>query len=139
MLLTVAGAEEHSCMDMMTWLLLSALLLAAGVMAWRRWGSRSLPARRRNGARLAAEVIRVHGAQRCLRAITLLEDLSAAEDEAALISAWELIELPLVEALPDCPPKETRRLIIACEAASSLSTNRDIAKRIMTLRNSLVK
>lgn len=126
-------------MDPVSWLLLAALGLALVVTAARWWGWPRLPRRSRDGARLARSVCATHGARRCVKAMELLETLVEAEDGAAVAAAWGVLELPLLEALPDCPPDLKFRLITACEAAAGITAHRDTAKGLMAVRNSLVR
>jgi hypothetical protein len=125
-------------MDIVTWLLVAALGGAGLVMLGRYLGWRPWQRRGRDGTRLAAMVIAAHGARRCVKAMELLEMLARAEDGAAVAAAWQDLEMPLLEALPDCPPEQKHRLITACEAAAAVTAHRETAKGLMAVRNSLI-
>jgi hypothetical protein len=79
--------------------------------------------------------LRCHGAARCRAAIPLLAN--AIRHPNAIPTFWEQVELPLVEAIPDCAPSDKVALVAACEALAQATRNRDIARRIMAVRNSL--
>jgi hypothetical protein len=107
-------------------------------MIWRRLGWRGLRRAGVDGGHLARSVCAAHGATRCVRAMELLEELARTGDAQAVAAAWTVLELPLVEALPDCPPQAKLRLITACEAAAGIATHRETAKGLMAVRNSLL-
>lgn len=81
-------------------------------------------------------MLAAHGAARCLAALELLPWLTAHPEQ--IVAAWERCELPLVQALPDCPPASKAPLLRALENCSAACRNRDVARRIMVLRDSLV-
>ncbi len=125
-------------MDPVSWVMLAALALALMVMTGR-WLGWHWPVRRgKDGTRLARTVCAAHGAQRCIKAMELLEALVEAEDGHAVAAAWGELELPLLEALPDCPPDLKFRLITACETAAAITAHRETAKGLMAVRNALV-
>lgn len=125
-------------MGVVTWILLGALVLALGAMIWQRFSWHGLRRPQTDGRRLAQAVCATHGAIRCLRAMEMLENLAHVGDGEAVVAAWTILELPLVAALPDCPPDQKFRLIAACEAAAGVTTHRETAKGLMAVRNSLV-
>jgi hypothetical protein len=81
-------------------------------------------------------VLAAHGAQRCLAALEFLPWLTSHPDD--IVAAWERCELPLVQAVPDCPPDAKAPLLRALENCSAACRNRDVARRIMVVRDSLV-
>lgn len=76
------------------------------------------------------------GPARCLIAIEVLRGLVAAPER--IPAAWERIELPLLRDVPDCPPDAKPELVRALEDCCAACRNRDVARRIMLLRDSLV-
>ncbi|TVR43757.1 MAG: hypothetical protein EA402_08785 [Planctomycetota bacterium] len=78
------------------------------------------------------------GARRCELAVGLLRHLQRVQPESELHAIWERIELPLVEALPDCPPELKNILMKRLDLLHNRCRNREYQRRIMTLRNSLV-
>jgi hypothetical protein len=79
-----------------------------------------------------------HGAGRCVAAIAVLRhlrDLGAAETVAG---AWDALELPLLDALPDCPPEYKAPLREALEDVAHRCAKRDVARRVMVMRDSLL-
>jgi hypothetical protein len=83
------------------------------------------------------EVTAHNGAGRCLAAIPLFRTLAANGDQGAIAAAWEALELPLVQALPDCPPDAKPELVVVLDACAQACSNRELTKRIMTLRRSI--
>jgi hypothetical protein len=109
----------------------AALVLAVMLIYWLR--------RPRIDQRGAIErVLAANGAARCVEAARTLRALAAGSDQGAIAGIWEGIELPLLQALPDCPPDYKVELINALDACAKACTARDLAKRIMTMRNSLI-
>lgn len=96
-------------------------------LGWRRG--------RRGGV---AALLAVQGAARCVAAVRVCQELSRSGDPEPIVTAWEEIEMPLLQALPDCPPEVKPDLISALDACAGACTRRDVAKRIMALRNSLL-
>ncbi len=86
----------------------------------------------------AAQVLASQGPLRCRAAALLLVRLAANGDQAAIRTVFDVIELPLLQALPDCPPVDKVRLCAALEGCAARVANRDLAKRLMTMRNALV-
>jgi hypothetical protein len=76
------------------------------------------------------------GPTRCLQAIEVLQTLAGKPER--IPAAWERIELPLLRDLPDCPPDAKPALMRALEDCGGACRNRDVARRIMVLRDSLV-
>jgi hypothetical protein len=112
-------------------LFVGALVAAFMLVMWaRRVGGDAKPSIDR--------VLAAHGAARCMEASRVIQGLTQRADQRALTEVWEAIELPLLKALPDCPPDYKVQLINVLDAASKAATNRELAKRIMTLRNSLI-
>lgn len=83
------------------------------------------------------EVLAHNGAGRCLAAIPLFRTLAAGGDQRAIAAAWEALELPLVQALPDCPPDAKPELVVVLDACAQACSNRELTKRVMTLRRSI--
>lgn len=112
-------------------LFIGALVAAFLLVMWaRRVGGDSKPSIDR--------VLSANGAARCMEASRVLHGLTQRGDQRAMAEVWEAIELPLLKALPDCPPDYKVQLINVLDAASKAATNRELSKRIMTLRNSLI-
>lgn len=84
------------------------------------------------------DFLAAHGVRRCELAVGLLRHLQRVSPESRLHEVWEAIELPLVQALPDCPPELKPILIKQLDALYHRCRHRDYQKRIMTVRNSLV-
>jgi len=82
-------------------------------------------------------VLDANGARRCLAALRLFQELARRADEASIAHAWEALELPLLQALPDCPPDAKAELVLALDACALACGNRELDKRIMTLRRGL--
>lgn len=91
---------------------------------------------RRRSVRAADRVLLARGPARCVAAVAALAELS--RDPEQIPPAWERIELPLVQDLPDCPPATKLALQRALEDCSGACRNRDIARRIMVVRDSLL-
>ena len=86
--------------------------------------------------RQLARLIQARGAARCLVAIGTLRWLTGG-DPAGIPDAWERIELPLVQDLPDCPPDAKAPLLRALEDCAAACRHRETARRIMLVRDSL--
>jgi hypothetical protein len=91
---------------------------------------------RRRSARRVDDVLDVHGPARCVAAVAALTALAA--DPQRIAREWERCELPLVHALPDCPPATKAPLRRALEDCAGACRNREIARRIMVVRDSLL-
>lgn len=83
-------------------------------------------------------VLAAHGAARCIEAARLLRRLAERGDSGAIAATWEAIELPLLQALPDCPPDSKVELIQALDACARACRIVETARAIMTMRNSLI-
>jgi hypothetical protein len=124
-------------MDPVAWALLAALALALGVMWWRARGPRA-PRVRRGRAVPLGPVLGSAGPARCAAAANVLDALAVAADSEQIAEAWEQLEGPLLDALPDCPPQLKPRLADALAACANACANRVAAQGMMTVRNSLV-
>jgi hypothetical protein len=85
-----------------------------------------------------ARVLSANGAARCIEAVRLLDELVQRGAGAGLVTAWERIEMPLLQALPDCPPDYKVELINALDAAARLCPRRETSASMLTMRNSLL-
>lgn len=83
-------------------------------------------------------LLATHGAGRCVEAARLLRRLAERDDSAAIAHAWEAIELPLLQAVPDCPPDYKVELINALDACARACRVVEVSRRLMTMRNSLL-
>ena len=81
-------------------------------------------------------LLSANGSARCLLAIEALRKLVASPER--IPAAWERIELPLMRDLPDCPPDAKAALLRVLEDCGGACRKRDVARRIMLLRDSLV-
>lgn len=121
---------------MLVWLMpvllfIGALVAAFLLVMWaRRVGGDPTPSIDR--------VLSANGAVRCIEASRVLHSLTTRSDQRGIAKVWEAIELPLLRALPDCSPDYKVQLINVLDAASKTVTSRELSKRIMTLRNSLI-
>lgn len=116
--------------------ILAILLIGGGaglLVWWLRQRLRPAP-----GGAAVAEVLAAQGTARCIAASRLFRRLAERRDERAIASAWDAVELPVVQALPDCPPDYKLELINTLDALANACATRDLAKRIMTMRNSLL-
>jgi hypothetical protein len=130
-------------MDPISWALLLAIVIALLAMLlprWRwRWGSRSA-GRGWFTARPNLSAVLSHvGPQRCIAAVDCLRRLSDSSDSEAIRLAWQQLEGPLLEALPDCPPALKPRLAEALAECANQCANRETAQGMMVLRNSLAE
>jgi hypothetical protein len=90
------------------------------------------------GRAAVQQVLGAVGPARCLAAIRVLNDLKDEANQRATTAVWDAIELPLLQALPDCPPDAKPVLMNALDALAKATANRELAKRVMTLRNGLM-
>lgn len=118
----------------MWWVLLAVAVVA--VVALLLWRGGGRPARGRIREE-RARMLETAGAARCLAAIELLDDLARRRDAALLAETWDRIELPLLEALPDCPPDRKAELMRALERCHASTRQRDVQRRLMTMRNAV--
>jgi hypothetical protein len=86
----------------------------------------------------ADEVVTAQGSARCVIATRLLRALGDRGDSEGIVSAWARIEMPLLQALSDCPPDYKAELIGALDAAARACRHRETAKALVTMRNSLL-
>ncbi len=116
-----------------TWVevVLYALLVisGAGLLFWS--------SRRHQAESLIASFLGATGPRRCILAPALLRRL-ASDAADARQQSWEQIEIPLLQAIPDCPPALKGELVDALDTLARASTNRTLAKRINDLRNSVM-
>jgi hypothetical protein len=82
-------------------------------------------------------VLGARGASRCIAASGYLRVLAARGDSAAIAEAWRTLEVPLLEALPDCPPGTKPELARALEGCASVCANRATAQSLMVMRNGI--
>ena len=91
---------------------------------------------RRSSTRRVNDFLAVHGPARCVAAVAALNALAA--DPQRIASEWERCELALVHDVPDCPPATKPALRRALEDCAGVCRNRDVARRIMVVRDSLL-
>ena len=111
------------------------ITMAVGLVAVLWWLLRAAGGRQ---APALSRVLRTHGAQRCQAALALLRLLAMGADEARIAAAWQRLEAPLAEALPDCPPHLTQDLAIALDDLHGCCRNRALQRQIMDLRNAVL-
>ncbi len=94
----------------------------------------------RNGATRdrVERVLSAIGAARCIESVRLMSDLVQRGAGVELIGAWERIEMPLLQAIPDCPPDYKVELINALDAAARICPRRETSASMLTMRNSLL-
>ncbi|MFW5752976.1 MAG: hypothetical protein ACOCYV_02875 [Planctomycetota bacterium] len=83
-------------------------------------------------------VLRVRGAARVQAALALFRLLALGGDERRIERAWEEVEMPLIEALPDCPPSLKQPLALTLDDLHGCCRKRELQRRIMDVRNSLL-
>lgn len=83
-------------------------------------------------------VLAAEGAARCLAAVACCQALARRGDPASIALAWSRLELPLLQALPDCPPDLKPALASALEALHGATGQRSVQKSIMDLRRGLL-
>lgn len=103
----------------------------AGLLLRRRRSSDAAP--------LVDRMLRAYGAARCIEAVPALEYLAAQAVTPEIVMYWQRIELPLLQALPDCPPSHKIALREALEKCSRNCAHRDTARGIMNMRDALVR
>lgn len=116
-----------------------AVLVGGALLAAVGW--RMLRRRRRaggGGGARAAAVLAAHGPARCTAALELLRRLARRGDQRAIAAALDAVEMPLLQAIPDCPPPLKPELVDALDACARLCANRALAKRLVDLRNALL-
>lgn len=117
---------------MLTKILIAAVLIIAVLAVLR------LVRKHENTKDAVAKVLGAVGPARCLAAIRVVNDLKSQASQQATLAVWDAIELPLLQALPDCPPSAKPALMNALDALAKATANRELAKRVMTLRNGLM-
>jgi len=122
--------SHHS--DVLTKVLLAAVVIIA-ILAVLRFVRKH-----ENTKDAVAKVLGTVGPARCLAAIKVVTALKQEANLRATVAVWDAIELPLVQALPDCPPSAKPILMNALDALAKATANRELAKRVMTLRNGLM-
>ena len=90
------------------------------------------------GVAAVEKVITANGAARCVEATRLMRALAARGDSAAIVRDFNAIEMPLLQAIPDCPPDYKVELIAALDGCSRACRVVEASKRIMTMRNSML-
>lgn len=115
--------------------ILAALLIGSGATLLVLWLRRRGPG---GTSQSVEQVLQAQGAARCVAGARLFQDLARRGDQDAIERAWEAVELPLLQALPDCPPDYKLELVNALDACARACTRRDLAKRIMSMRNSML-
>ncbi|MDA3960358.1 MAG: hypothetical protein PF961_06185 [Planctomycetota bacterium] len=108
------------------------LVVAMVVVLRRRSGPSSAHLERQLAACLAAV-----GPARCSAATELLEGMARRGDKALIAAMWDRLELPLLEAAPDCPPQHKSRLIAALEDCHACIEQRVLQRRLIDMRNGL--
>lgn len=120
----------------MSLVLTKVLIFAAIVIAV--FAVLRLVRKHQNSQDAVAKVLSSVGPARCLAAIKVVTSLKQEANQRATVAVWDAIELPLVQALPDCPPNAKPVLMNALDSLAKATANRELAKRVMTLRNSLM-
>jgi hypothetical protein len=116
-------------------IILLVVLVAAGVAMAVRAGTNR---QQHVGAAARLAIQRSVGDDRYTTVTRMLNDLAQRGDSTRIAAVWEEIELPLLQILPDCPPDSKGPLIDALDAAALVCRNRDTAKGMMTLRDSMM-
>lgn len=109
-----------------------AVLILALILIRRRAGPSAGQLERQLAACLEAG-----GAARCLTARDLLDGLARRGDGQLIEAVWERLELPLLEAVPDCPPAARPALIDVLERCHRCTTRRTLQRRLIDMRNGL--
>lgn len=84
------------------------------------------------------KALSAHGAARCVAATHALDELGRKGDSERIAAAWSLLEMPLLETLPDCPPDYKVPLINALDACARVCRVVDTSRAMVTMRNSLL-
>jgi len=90
------------------------------------------------GVHAVERVLAAHGASRCVEAARLLRELAARGDSVGIVRDFDAIEMSLIQAIPDCPPDYKAELVAALDACARSCRVVEVAKRIMTMRNSML-
>jgi hypothetical protein len=120
--------------DSLLFPIIGALVLLAAAWALSAWFGK----RASVGQGAVQRVLAANGAARCVAALGLLCALGDRGDQTAIAAAWERIEMPLLQALPDCPPDAKIELVAALDECAKACRDRELAKRLITMRNSLI-
>ena len=91
---------------------------------------------RRSSTRQINDLLALKGPARCQAAVSAL--LALTSDPSAIPAEWERCELPLIHDLPDCPPATKAPLRRALEDCANACRNREVSRRIMVVRDSLL-
>lgn len=83
------------------------------------------------------DAIEAVGPKRCEIAIEIITGMARSAPKGAIPELWRRLELPLLQALPDCPPPIREQLGEALEALHAATAVRDIQRSVMELRSSL--
>lgn len=89
-------------------------------------------------SRTVKTVLGAKGAVRCLIATEVFQQFAERGNNATISTLWLAVEMPLIQAIPDCPPDQKLPLANALTDAAKKVTNRAVAKRMMDVRNSLL-
>ncbi len=117
----------------------SLLILVAAVIAVIVLLAVARGARAPRAARVqTVAVLRARGATRIQAALALFRLLALAGDERRIERAWEEVEIPLIEVLPDCPPQLKQPLALTLDDLHGCCRKRELQHRIMDVRNSLL-
>ncbi len=87
---------------------------------------------------LMRRALEANGAGRCIASLAVLRQLRDLSAPETVAGAWDVLELPLLDALPDCPPDYKTPLREALEDVAKRCAKRDIARRVMVMRDALV-
>ena len=118
-------------------MLVKYLILAVGVIAVAMLVMRVA----KRSSMIDATVDRLknaQGAMRCVIATQLFEQLAKRGNSQNIIDLWERVEMPILQAIPDCPPDQKTPLANAITDTAKQVANREIAKRMMTMRNGIL-
>ena len=91
---------------------------------------------RRGSTRRVTDLLALRGPARCQAGVAALTAM--ATDPSGIPAEWERLELPLIQDLPDCPPATKAPLRRALEDCAGACRNREVARRIMVVRDSLL-
>ena len=87
---------------------------------------------------LMRRALEANGAGRCIAALAVLRQLRDLSAPETVAGAWDVLELPLLDALPDCPPDYKTPMREALEDVAKRCAKRDIAQRMMVMRDALM-
>lgn len=118
------------------WFWLAPVLVVIALLSWWLLRRMARPSEGILRQQLAACLGGV-GPGRCEAAIELLDGLARRGDADLIESTWQELEIPLLEAVPDCPPHRKSELMRALERCHAAVSRRDLQRRLIDLRNSL--